>query len=77
MKVIRYQICTKVDNREEFSAVTLDWNEVNEAVAKAEAYEGVYTVEEDGRSAPAPTEMERMEAQIAYTAMMTDTLLEG
>lgn len=26
---------------------------------------------------PAPTELDRLEAQVAYTAMMTDTLLEG
>lgn len=26
--------------------------------------------------APAPTAQERLEAQVAYTAMMTDTLLE-
>ena len=26
---------------------------------------------------PPPTAMERLEAQVAYTAMMTDTLMEG
>lgn len=27
--------------------------------------------------APPPTAMERLEAQVTYTAMMTDTLMEG
>lgn len=27
--------------------------------------------------APAPTQLDRIEAQVAYTAMMTDTLMEG
>ena len=26
---------------------------------------------------PAPTQLDRLEAQVAYTAMMTDTLMEG
>lgn len=26
---------------------------------------------------PAPTQLDRIEAQVAYTAMMTDTLMEG
>ena len=29
------------------------------------------------RPAPDPTQLDRVEAQIAYTAMMTDTMLEG
>lgn len=29
------------------------------------------------RPAPEPTPLDRVEAQIAYTAMMTDTMLEG
>ena len=29
------------------------------------------------RPAPDPTPLDRVEAQIAYTAMMTDTMLEG
>lgn len=27
--------------------------------------------------APAPTQLDRIEAQVTYTAMMTDTLMEG
>lgn len=54
MKVIKYQLCTKINHGTEdepnieqvFSAVTLGWNEANETIAKAEAYNGEYTVEE-------------------------------
>ena len=83
MKVIKYQLCTEVDHGTEdepkieqvFSAVTLGWSATNEAIAKAEAYNGEYTVEDDGEPEPAPTQIDRIEAQVAYTALMTDTLM--
>lgn len=85
MKVIRYQLCTKVNHGTEdkpdiqqvFSAVTLGWSEANEKIAKAEAYNGEYTIEDDGEPEPAPTQIDCIEAQVAYTAMMTDTMMEG
>lgn len=85
MKVIKYQLCTEVNHGTEdepkieqiFSAVTLGWSEANEQIAKAEAYNGEYTVEDNGESEPAPTQIDRIEAQVAYTAMMTETLLES
>lgn len=53
--------------------------EANEEIAKREAYNGEYTIEDDGQPDPAdvPTQLDRVEAQVTYTAMMTDTLLEG
>lgn len=53
MKVIKYQLCTEINHGTEdepnieqvFSAVTLGWSEANETIAKAEAYNGEYTVE--------------------------------
>ena len=85
MKVIKYQLCTEVNRGTEdkpkieqiFSSVTLGWSEANEKIAKAEAYNGEYTIEDDGQPEPAPTQLDRIEAQTTYTAMMTDTLLEG
>lgn len=85
MKVIKYQLYTEVNHGTEdepnieqvFSAVTLGWSAANEAIAKAEAYKGEYTVEDDGEPDPAPTQIDRIEAQVAYTAMMTETLLES
>jgi len=52
--------------------------EADEAIAKAEAYNGEYTVEDDGQPDPSenPTQLDCVEAQLTYTAMMTDTLLE-
>lgn len=55
MKIIRYQLCTDVNlgTEEEpnlqqiFSNVSLPWSEANEKNAKAEAYNGEYTIEEE------------------------------
>lgn len=85
MKVLKYQLCTEVNHGTEdepdieqvFSAVSLGWSAANEAIAKAEAYNGKYTIEDDGEPEPAPTQIDRIEAQVAYTAMMTETLLES
>ena len=85
MKIIKYQLCTEVNRGTEehpnieqlFSGVTSEWSEVNEKIAKAEAYNGEYTIEDNGKPEPAPTQLDRIEAQTTYTAMMTDTLLEG
>lgn len=85
MKIIKYQLCTEVNRGTEqepeieqiFTAVSLGWSEANEKIAKAEAYNSEYTIEDDGKPEPAPTQLDRIEAQTTYTAMMTDTLLEG
>lgn len=61
MKIIKYQLCTEVNcgTEEEpqieqiFSAVSLGWNEANEELAKREAYNGEYTIEDDGEPEPA------------------------
>ena len=60
MKVIKYQLCTEVNHGTEdkpdiqqvFSAVALVWSEANETIAKTEAYNGEYTVEDDGEPEP-------------------------
>lgn len=49
--------------------------ERNCAIARAEAYNGEYTIEDDGAPEPAPTQLDRIESQVTYTAMMTDTLI--
>ena len=84
MKKISYQICTMVNygTKEEplyekvLTSVKIPWNEVNEEIAKREAYNGEYTIEDDGQPEAKPSQMDIIEAQVAYTAMMTDTLLE-
>lgn len=60
MKIIKYQLCTEVNHGTEdepnieqvFSSVTLGWSEGNETIAKAEAYKGEYTIEDDGEPEP-------------------------
>ena len=86
MKVIKYQLMTEVNRGTEeqpdivqtFSDVMLGWSESNEEIAKREAYNGEYTIEDDGEPehTQEPTQLDRVEAQATYTAMMTDTLLE-
>ena len=46
--------------------------------AKENAVNGEYTIEDDGQPTPAekPSQLDIIEAQVTYTAMMTDTLLE-
>lgn len=85
MKIIKYQLCTEINRGTEeqpnieqlFSEVSLGWSEANEKIAKAEAYNGEYEIIDDGEPEPAPTQLDRIEAQTTYTAMMTDTLMEG
>jgi hypothetical protein len=59
-KIIKYNLCTRVNYGTEeepqyeeiLSAVTMGWNETNEEIAKREAYNGEYTVEDDGEHEP-------------------------
>ena len=46
------------------------------AAALNEAYNGIVTVEEIEDEKEAPSQLDIIEAQVTYTAMMTDTLLE-
>ena len=63
MKILKYNLCTIINHGTEeepkieeiLSPVTMGWNEVNEEIAKAEAYKGEYTIEDDGQPEPEPT----------------------
>lgn len=76
MKIIKYKLL------QGSGGITVNkkipFSEANKEIAKAEAYNGKYTVEDDGQPVPAeqPTQLDIIEAQVTYTAMMTDTLLE-
>ena len=62
MKVLKYRLMTEVnhgteeqpDIRQIFADVSLGWSEANEEIAKREAYNGEYTIEDDGE--PEPTQ---------------------
>lgn len=71
MKVIKYTF--------KGNPAEMGWNEINEETAKKEADNGEYTIEDDGQPEPEsnPTQLDIIEAQVTYTAMMTDTLLPG
>ena len=83
MKVLKYNLCTLVNTGSEeapvweniISPVEMDWNETNEEIAKREAYNGEYTIEGEEELVE-PSQLDKIEAQVVYTAMMTDTLLE-
>ena len=70
MKVLKYNLCTKVNTGtidEPFFAdvltpVVMGWNEVNEEIAKREAHNGEYTIEDDGQTEPEapPSQEERI-----------------
>lgn len=85
MKSIKYNLCTRVNHgtdenpdwEELLSTVKMGWSEANEEIAKREAHNGEYTIEDDGvEEIGEPTQLDLIEAQVTYTAMMTDTLLE-
>lgn len=86
MKVIKYQMQQTVVldgveqpmSEEYLSSVIVPYSVENEERAKTEAYKGEYAIEDNGLPEPeeTPTLLDRVEAQLAYTAMMTDTLLE-
>lgn len=78
-KIIKYNLCRSDENgNDNLFPVIMGWNEANEETAKREAHNGEYIIEDDGEPDPVadPTQLDRIEAQVAYTALMTDTLLE-
>ena len=60
MKVLKYRLMTEVNHGTEeqpdiqqiFSGVSLGWSEANEEIAKREAYNGEYTIEEEPDDRP-------------------------
>ena len=80
MKKIKYSIVCgiKPDGTEILMDKTIPYAEENLVVAETEAYNGEYEIFDDGQPDPAatPSQLDVIEAQVAYTAMMTDTLLE-
>ena len=57
--------------------VSLMDTEENRAIAQRCAWDGNIYFEDDGvEETEEPSQLDKIEAQVAYTAMMTDTLLE-
>lgn len=79
MKKIKYYLHrVNEDEVEETYEKVITYSEENEEIAKMEAHNGEYTIFDDGEPDPvvAPSQLDTIEAQATYTAMMTDTLLE-
>lgn len=85
MKYLKYQYCVKINHGTEenpsYEDVLYDkvtgWNEANEEIAKREAYNGEYTIEDDGvEEISEPTWQDKIEAQVTYNSMMLGTLIE-
>ena len=81
MKIIKYKFlsCEINHGTEEepnieqiFLEKSMTWNETNEEIAKKEAYNGEYTIEDDGveEVKSQPTTEERVEALEAAVAML-------
>ena len=89
MKILKYRLMTEVNHgTEDNPNIVQTFNDCvvkckngtfddAYALSMSEAYNGEVTVEDDGKPEPAPNQLDRIEAQTTYTAMMTDTLMEG
>ena len=85
MKVIRFQVMEerKIGTEDapeiirELVPYDMGYTEQNYETACAKAYNGEVTIEDITDEPQEPTKLDRVEAQVTYTAMMTDTLLEG
>ena len=86
MKILKYNLCTKVNHGTEeepqieeiLSPVTMGWNEANEEIAKREAHNGEYTIEDDGQPEPEaqPSEAERIAELEEALAMILSGVTE-
>ena len=85
MKFIKYKTVTYINRGTEDTPILEEllmdtvrtYSKADVEVASSEAYNGEYEIIDDGKPEPAPTQLDRIEAQTTYTAMMTDTLMEG
>ena len=63
MKILKYNLCARVNHGTEeepeivetLSGVEMTWSEANEAIARREAYNGIYTIEDVEMPMPEPT----------------------
>lgn len=81
MKIIKYKFLSAEVNRgtedaPEIEQIFIDksmgWSEANEEIAKAEAYKGEYTIEDDGQP-----EVQTPEQRIAELEAALELLLSG
>ena len=68
MKVIRYQMSTNRLTKE------IPYTEPNLIIAQTEAYNGEYTIADDGQPEPPPTEQEQLRADVDFLLAMGGVL---
>ena len=79
MKAIIFGVDGQMNPQDEYPYIMpmmLPYSDGNVEIAKAQSYNGEYAIEDIPDEPQEPTQLDRVEAQVAYTAMMTDTLLE-
>ena len=78
MKRIKWEYALESGIKPKLILKDFPYSEEAFEAAKREAYNGEYEIYDDGQPAPTavPTQLDILEAQVTYTAMMTDTLLE-
>ena len=86
MKIIKYQMMMEVNHGTEENPDIVqtffpcaikcsdDVFEVNLAIAQADAYNGEYTIEDDGEPEPEPTEQEQLRADVDFLLAMGGVL---
>lgn len=75
MKIIKYRLMTEINHGTEeqpdiqqiFSDVSLGWSEANEELAKREAYNGEYTIEDDGIEPTVEEQITSLKEQLSST----------
>ena len=61
-------------DREIFYEIQSPWNSQTEEIAKRGAYNGEYTIEDDGEPEPEPTEQEQLRADVDFLLAMGGVL---
>ena len=80
MKAITFGVDCRLNPQDEHLYIVnrmLPISDENIKIAKEQSYNGEYAIEDIPDAQHEPTQLDRIEAQTTYTAMMTDTLLEG
>ena len=87
MKIIRYNITELVNisseenpiiERRKGASVVMGWNKANEELAKREAFNGEYTIEDDGKPETyQPSIQEQLDAQAAAIMELMGVVYNG
>lgn len=75
MKIIKYSFCTRLNRgtveepkiEEVLSPIIMSWSEANEEIAKREAYNGEYTIEDDGVEKTPAEKIAELKQQLSDT----------